>query len=117
MRAQPDALSCGIEPVAEELPRGVPDIDWIPRVAAHGWVTITKNHKIRSNPIEARAAIEAETRIVGFTRRSGNMTNWQMMTTWARHRTAIENQIASDPSGPWWLSLSSQKAGLLGYQM
>ena len=81
MWARPDAVTCGIEPVAEELPRGVLDIDWIPRVAAHGWVAITKNHKIRSHPVEARAAVEAEARIVGFAGRSGNMTSWQMMTT------------------------------------
>jgi hypothetical protein len=49
MWARPDAVTCGIEPVAEELPRGVLDIDWIPGVAAHGWVAITKNHKIRPN--------------------------------------------------------------------
>ncbi|MGH3786529.1 MAG: hypothetical protein ACRDRG_08255 [Pseudonocardiaceae bacterium] len=94
-------MTCGIKPVADELPRGVLDIDWIPRVAAHGWVAITKNHKIRSNPAEAPTAVEAGARIVGFAGRSGNMTSWQMMTTLARHWTAIENQIASDPSGPW----------------
>jgi hypothetical protein len=116
MWARPDAVTCGIEPVAVELPRGVLDIDWIPRVAAHGWVAITKNYKIRSNPVEARAAVEAEARIVGFAGRSGNMTSWQMMTTLTRHWTAIENQIASDPSGPWWLSVSSQRAGLLDYR-
>ncbi|HEY6422686.1 MAG TPA: hypothetical protein VIY28_05425 [Pseudonocardiaceae bacterium] len=45
------------------------------------------------------------------------MTSWRMMTTLARHWTEIENQIVSDPSGPWWLSLSGQKAGLLGYRV
>jgi hypothetical protein len=64
-------------------------------VAARGWVVITKNHKIRSNPVEARAAVEAEARIVGFAGRSGNTTTWQMMTTLARYWTAIENRIAS----------------------
>jgi hypothetical protein len=110
-------VTCGIEPVTKELPRGVLDIDWIPRVAAHGWVAITKNHKIRPNPVEARAAVEAKARIVGFAGRSGNMTSWQMITTLARHWTAIENQIASAPSGPWWLSVFSQKAGLLSYRV
>jgi hypothetical protein len=43
------------------------------------------------------------------------MTTWQMMTTLTRHWITIENQIASNPSGPWWLSVSRQKAGLLGY--
>ncbi|MGH3773326.1 MAG: hypothetical protein ACRDRW_18345 [Pseudonocardiaceae bacterium] len=36
MWLRPDAVTCGIEPVAAELPRGIPDIDWIPRVASFG---------------------------------------------------------------------------------
>jgi hypothetical protein len=117
MWARPDAVTRGIEPVADELPRGVLDIDWIPRVAAHGWIAITKNHKIRTNPVEACAAVEAKARIVGFAGRSGNMTSWQMMSTLTRHWRAIEHQIAAAPSDPWWLSVSTQKAGLLGYRM
>lgn len=117
MWVRPDAVTCGIEPVAEELPRGSLDIDWIPRVAAHGWVAITKNHKIRSNPVEAHVAVEAEARIVAFAGRSGNMTSWQMMTVLARHWTAIENQMAADPSGPWWLSVSASTTSLVNYRM
>ncbi len=70
------------------------------------------DHTLRT----ARAAVEAEARIVGFAGRSGNMTSWQMMTTLARHWTAIENQIASAPSGPWWLRVSGHKTGLLSYR-
>lgn len=29
-----DVITCGVEPVADELPRQIQDIDWIPRVAA-----------------------------------------------------------------------------------
>ena len=107
MWLRPDAVTCGIEPVAEELPRGILDVDWIPRVASHGWVTITKNHMIRTNPVEAQVAVEVQARIVGFAGRSGYMTSWQMATILARHWTAIENQIEMAPAGPWWLSVSS----------
>lgn len=115
MWSRPDAVTCGIEPVAEELPRGIRDVDWIPRVAAHGWVAITKNHKILTNPIEAQIVVEAQAGIVGFAGSSGNMTSWQMVTLLARHWTAIENQIAMAPPGPWWLSVS-QKTNLLRYR-
>jgi hypothetical protein len=107
MWLRPDAVTCGIAPVAEELPRGILDIDWIPKVASRGWVAITKNHKIRTNPVEAQVAVKAQARIVGFAGGSGNMTSWQMATVLARHWTAIENQIVMAPTGPWWLSISS----------
>lgn len=79
-------------------------------------MAITKNHKIRTNPIEARAAITSQARIVGLAGRSGNASSWQMMTILARHWTAIENQIAAAPAGPWWLSVSSSTTSLLPYR-
>lgn len=116
MWLRPDAVTCGISPIAKELPRGVLDIDWIPEVAARGWVAITKNHKIRTNPTEAKVAVETQARIVGFAGRSGNMTSWQMVTTLARHWAAIETQIDAAPTGPWWLSVS-QTTRLLDYRI
>lgn len=111
-----DAVACGIEPVARELPRGVLDIDWIPKVAAHGWVAITKNHKIRTNPVEAQVAADAKARIVGLAGSSGNMSSWQMMTVLVRHWTAIENQTVEN-SGPWWLSASWTGTRSLDYRV
>lgn len=117
MWVRPDAVTCGIQPAAEELPRGILDIDWIPKVASYRWVAITKNQKIRTNPVEARVAAEAEARIVGFAGRSGNMTSWHMMTLLTRHWAAIENQMDSDPDGPWWLSVSSSTTRVLRYRI
>ena len=117
MWSRPDAVTCGIEPVAAELPRGIHDADWIPRVGAHGWVAITKNHRIRSNPVEAQIAVEARLVIVAFAGPTGNLDSCRMMAILARHWTAIENQVAADPSDPWWLSVSLSSTGLLGYRV
>ncbi|MGH3875312.1 MAG: hypothetical protein ACRDSR_28095 [Pseudonocardiaceae bacterium] len=68
-----------------ELPRPRP----FEQIRFYVDVAITKSHKIRSNPVEARAAVEAEARIVGFAGRSGNMTSWQMITTLTRYWAAI----------------------------
>lgn len=54
---RPDTVTRGIEPVADELPRGVLDIDSDPQGGRSRMVAITKNHKIPSNPVEARAAV------------------------------------------------------------
>lgn len=70
-----DVITCGVEPVADELPRQIRDIEWIPRVAGHGWVAITGDRKIRTNPIEAKVATGSGARIVCFASSSGNRTS------------------------------------------
>lgn len=114
MWLRPDAVTCGVEPVAGEFPRGITDPDWIRRVAAHGWVAITKNRKIRTNPVEAQIAIDSALRTVGFAGRSGNLTSWQMVTLLTRHWAAIEAQAAVP--GPWWLSVSATSTRVLDYR-
>lgn len=111
-----DVVTCGIEPVAEEFPRRIDDIDWIQRAAAHGWVSITKNRKIRTNPFEARIATEAKARIVNFAGGGGNKGSWHMMTVLTRRWQAIENQIAAHPDGPWWLNISRPGVRLQSYR-
>lgn len=101
-----DVITCGVEPVTDELPRQIQDVDWIPRVAVRGWVAVTGNRKIRTNPIESKVATGSGARIVCFTGSSGNRTSWEKVGILARHWTAIENMIEREPVGPWWLSVS-----------
>ena len=47
-RLRPDMACVGSEPVADLLPLGMLDPEWIPEVAQRGWV-ITKNwHRVRA---------------------------------------------------------------------
>jgi len=108
MWLRPDVVTCGVDALATTaFPRKIPDAEWIPRVAARGWVAITGNRKIRSNPLEAGVAVSCSARIMCFAGSAGNRTNWDKVSLLSRHWNAIENMIEREPAGPWWLAVSA----------
>lgn len=59
-RLLPDILtSAGIrfERHVDHFEPGTPDVDWIPRVAAHGWYALTQDKRISLNPVERNAVL------------------------------------------------------------
>ena len=51
---------------------GTPDVEWLPKVGAEGWVLITKDKQIRKREIELRALREAGVR--AFVLTGGSLT-------------------------------------------
>lgn len=88
-----DVITCGIGEVAMDLPRQIADVDWIPRVTARGWIAVTGNRKIRTNPVEAGVAAGCRARIICFAGSAGNRTSWDKVGLLIRHWAAIENMI------------------------
>ncbi len=44
---------------------GTPDVDWLPRVGARGWILITKDKNIRKREVELRALKQAGVTMTG----------------------------------------------------
>jgi hypothetical protein len=110
MWLRPDVATCGYAPVANTLHRGMPDVDWIPAVAELGLVAITNNDKIRTNPVEARVAVQCGARIVGLAGKVAQRSTWDRAVLLVRHWQAVENHIAAHPNGPWWLAVTQSGA-------
>ncbi|HEV8562287.1 MAG TPA: hypothetical protein VGR06_38695 [Actinophytocola sp.] len=108
MWLRPDVVTCGYEPVADHLHRGSSDVEWIPAVAELGLVAI--NDKIRTNPVEARIALESGARIVGLAGKVAQRSTWDRAVLLVRHWQAVENHIAAHPKGPWWLAVTQSGA-------
>jgi hypothetical protein len=49
------AAGAKVEVHLDHFAGDMPDVDWIPRVAARHWVLITKDQHIRRNPLEVAA--------------------------------------------------------------
>lgn len=64
MWARTDVVVCGASSIADELPLGTPDVEWIPAIAAHTWIAVTGNDRIRRNPEESRLAVDNRLRAV-----------------------------------------------------
>lgn len=115
MWARTDVIVCGARPVAEELPLGTLDVDWIPLVAAHDWIVVTGNDQIRRNPEESALAVESRLRAICPQDARGDLTMWQKLSLIARHWDAVERFIAGHHTGPWWLSVTASGPRELPY--
>jgi hypothetical protein len=67
-----------VEVHLDHFPGDLPDTDWIPKVAARGWVLITKDQNIRRNPLEV-AAYRAS-RLRGFVATGKDMNAQELGT-------------------------------------
>lgn len=112
-----DVVTCGVGQVATDLPRKIADVDWIPRVAARGWIAITGNRKIRTNPVEAGVAVGCGARIICFAGSAGNRTSWDKVDLLVRHWAAIENMIEREPARPWWLAVNASGVDAQPYRV
>lgn len=112
-----DVVTCGQEPLADRLPRGILDVEWIGVVADLGLIAITNNHKIRTNPVEAERAVSCEARIIGLAGKSAQRTRWEKVSLLTRHWQAIEDYVKSHPSGPWWLAVTQTTVSTREYRL
>jgi hypothetical protein len=65
-----------------------PDVDWLAEVGVKEWVVLTKDKRIRHNPLEKKAVEVARLRV--FTLSRGNMTGEQMAQVFVKHLATIE---------------------------
>ena len=77
---------------------GEKDVDWLPRVADAGWVTITRDRHIQHRPAEREVLLAAKARMIRLDARHG-LNKWQQLeiivTQWRRFE-----ELAELP-GPW----------------
>jgi hypothetical protein len=66
----------------------VPDAEWIPLVAAQGWVIITRDARIQERPAEIAAVRDAGAKMVNHTADAAS-SKWGALQVVARHWNAI----------------------------
>jgi hypothetical protein len=69
------------------------DTDWLPIVAARGWLVITRDHNIRENIAERRAVRESGTKMVALAGRDA-VTKWGQLELVMSNWTRIEELAA-----------------------
>lgn len=95
-----DLVVASHPPIAD-LPRDDPD--WIPEVAARGWVVITNDKHIRTRPGEAEIALQTGLRCVHLAPPVRAAARWDFARLLLRHWDAVEALRAH--AGPVWLQL------------
>lgn len=83
-----------------------PDDEWIPVVAANGWIVITKDSAIGSTLRLRNLANEHRSRLIAIAsgRSKRKMHTWEHLVAIASHWHRIENLV--DQPGPWMFRAS-----------
>ena len=112
MQLRNDIVVGSHAPVEDVIPSD--DVDWIPVVAARGWVVITNDRHIRTRSDEAAAAVENGARIVHLKPTVRNPNRWEFVRLLARHWDIVEELAAE--SGPRWLQLQTNRYRYLEFR-
>ena len=80
-----------IELFSDHFEDAAPDVEWIKKAAAEGWVVLTKDSEIRRHPIERMAIQNSGLRIFSLTR--GNWTSQEMAQAFIAAATRIVNLL------------------------
>jgi PIN domain-containing protein len=91
-----------IRPWHEHFP-GWADIDFLPRIAAEGWILLTKDKNIRRRPIEVETILNSEVR--AFVLTASNLRSDEMAALLIRARRKIER--ICQQRGPFIFNITS----------
>lgn len=81
----------------------MPDVEWIPRVAANHWVLITKDQNIRRNPLEV--ATYRASKLRGFVATGKDMSAQELGELLARCLPGMVRRVAGR-NGPLLFTIS-----------
>lgn len=109
-----DMTCVGHAPVDVLLPLGTLDPDWIPVVAGRGWVAITKNAHIRTQPQEAALAVEHGLRVACLIEPLRNANRWDFAQMVFKHWDAIAGLAGEN--GPVWLNIYRDRVKVLEFR-
>ena len=75
------AVGATIELLTDHFAPDAPDQDWLPVVGRNGWVILTKDRSLLTNPLEVKALIESNA--PSFVLRAADMTGAEMGAAFA----------------------------------
>jgi hypothetical protein len=88
---------------AQGFDREAKDPEWIPKVAAYGWVAVTVDRRIRAKPQERKLLADTGMRAVVIADGVANMRLWDQVGWWIRHWPKIAKETAKIKEGQQFL--------------
>ncbi len=85
----------------------VPDPDWIPKVAAMGWLVITRDRHMLSRPAERQEIVQSGARHIRLDPSRGQLSKWDQLEILMIRWRSIE--AIADQAGPWVYSASRSR--------
>ena len=88
-----------------EVPIGTLDLDWMPVIAAHDLVVVTRDRRIRSRPAELRAYWEHGIRSVWIGAKQ-DLGPRDKVELFLKHEERLQREMTKRGAGPWALAMS-----------
>jgi len=88
-----------------EVPRGTPDLQWMPVVGHLDLVVVTRDRRIRTRPAELAAYREHGLRSVWIGAKR-DLTPHDQLELVLRHETRLLREMTKRGPGPWALALT-----------
>jgi hypothetical protein len=88
-----------------EVPRGTPDLSWMPIVGANGWIVLTRDRRIRTRPAEQLAYWEHGLRSVWIGGKRDHSPR-ELAELFLRHEERLNRMAVKLGSGPWALTMN-----------
>jgi hypothetical protein len=99
-----DVVYPGHEALAE-VPRGTPDLEWMPAVADRGLVVLTRDRRIRTRPAELRVYLEHGLRSVWLGAKQ-DLGPEEQLALFLKHEARLQREVIKRGPGPWALAMS-----------
>lgn len=93
---------------------GTPDTEWVPWVATHDLIVVTKDKKQNRHPAEIEAIIEHKLRVVRITTGRKKRTMSELADRLDRFWAGVEHFAERRPTGPWLLAIGHDYIEELG---
>ncbi len=113
-RLRKDMTCVGEPPVEVLMPLGTMDPDWIPVAADRGWIAITKNWHIRTQPEEAELAVTHGLRVACLLEPVKNANRWDFSRMVFRHWDAIADLTSRTEAT--WLAVHRDRVRVRAFQ-
>jgi hypothetical protein len=99
-----DVLYPGHEDLPE-IPLGTLDLDWMPVVAEHGLIVLTRDKHIRTRPAELRVYLDHGVRSVWLGAKQ-DLGPRDQIDLFLKHEARLRREIVKRGAGPWALAMS-----------
>lgn len=88
-----------------DVPRGTPDSVWMPIVASHDLIVVTRDRRIRTRPAELRVYLEQGIRSVWIGAKK-DLGPADQLALFLRYEERLRREIVKRGGGPWALALN-----------
>lgn len=89
----------------DKLDANCKDVEWMEYAASHGYVVITEDHRIRSNPAEKKVLYGRGVRVLIVPKSYTKRMYWDQVTWLVKHWPTIKAWFSkSSVSGPHFIS-------------